>query len=144
MMNAAMEDLAPLIGEWRIEAFGGTGRSVFEWSLDGKFLVQRTEVDHPEAPNSMSIVALDADGEGFTQHYFDSRGVVRLYAMTFVDGVWTLLRESEDFAPLDFRQRYTGRLSSDGRTISGAWEINHGAAWEKDFDLTYVLVSDGI
>ncbi|MEX2552110.1 MAG: hypothetical protein WD627_03800 [Actinomycetota bacterium] len=67
----------------------------------------------------MSIVALNADGEGFTQHYFDSRGVVRPYAMTFVDGVWTLLLESEDFSHLDFRQRYTGTLSSDGGRSSG-------------------------
>ena len=37
-----------------------------------------------------------------TQHYFDSRGVVCLYAMTFVGGVWTLTRESPDFTPPGF------------------------------------------
>lgn len=137
MTEAAMELLAPFVGEWRLEAFGGSGRSVFEWALDGRFLLQRIEVDHPDAPNSLSIIVPAPGGERYTQHYFDSRGVVRLYSMTFDDGVWTLLRESEDFSPLDFRQRYKGRFSSDGRTISGAWETARGEAWEKDFDLTY-------
>ena len=42
--------------------------------------------------------------------------------MSFVDGVWTLTRESPDFTPLDFRQRFIGTFSADGNTISGAWE----------------------
>ncbi len=42
--------------------------------------------------------------------------------MTFTDGVWTLLRSSPDFSPLDFSQRYTGTLSDNGDTIHGAWE----------------------
>ena len=44
---------------------------------------------------------------------------VRLYAMTFRDGIWTLVRSSPDFTPLDFSQRFTGRFSADGNTISG-------------------------
>jgi len=63
---------------------------------------------------------------------------VRLYAMSLVDGVWTLTRESPDFSPLDFRQRFTGTFSEDGNTIGGAWESAHGDAdWEHDFALTY-------
>jgi hypothetical protein len=37
-----------------------------------------------------------------------SRGVVRIYAMTFDDGVWILRRESADFTPLAFAQRFVG------------------------------------
>jgi hypothetical protein len=52
--------------------------------------------------------------------------------------VWTLTRESPDFTPLDFRQRFIGTFSEDGNTISGAWEKNlNGAGWEHDFALTY-------
>lgn len=138
MIKSGLEPLVPLVGEWRIEAFGGGGRAIFEWALDGAFLTQRTEVDLPEAPNTLSVIALGPDGDGFTQHYFDSRGVVRTYSMTFSGGVWILLRESEDFSPLDFRQRFTGRFTEDGRSIRGTWEANHGERWEKDFDLTYV------
>jgi len=64
--------------------------------------------------------------------------VVRLYAMTFADGVWTLTRELPDFTPLEFRQRFTGTFGSDGSTISGAWEKGRdGGEWEHDFALTY-------
>ena len=61
----------------------------------------RSEVpDVPEAPDGIAIVGVDRDGEAYTQHYFDSRGVARVYAMTFRDGVWTLLRDAPDFTPL--------------------------------------------
>jgi hypothetical protein len=140
----ALARLDVLVGEWELRAdFPGRtvspGRSVFEWTLDGQFLVQRTEVLLPEAPDTMSVIAVDPDTDGYTQHYFDSRGVVRLYAMTFVDGLWQLVRETPDFTPLSFRQRFTGRFSADGNTISGAWEIAKDAStdYEHDFALTY-------
>ncbi|MCT9081531.1 hypothetical protein [Streptomyces fulvoviolaceus] len=140
----ALERLDVLVGEWVVEAgLPGVdvpaGRSVFEWALDGSFLVQRNEVPVPEAPDSMAIIAVDPETGAYTQHYFDSRGVVRVYAMTFADGVWELLREEADFSPLSFRQRFTGRVSADGDTIRGGWELakDGAAAWEKDFELTY-------
>ena len=74
-------------------------------------------------------------------HYFDSRGIARVYAMSLEDGVWTLWREAPDFSSLDFAQRFTGTFSDDGTTIVGRWETAHdGATWEHDFDLTYVRV----
>ena len=65
--------------------------------------------------------------------------MVRLYAMTLAGGVWTLTRESADFTPLDFRQRFTGTFSADGNAISGAWETSpaDGGEWKHDFGLTY-------
>ena len=58
--------------------------------------------------------------------------------MTFDGHFWTLTRERPDFSPLDFKQRYTGKFSEDGRTILGAWEICfEGEDWQKDFDLNY-------
>jgi hypothetical protein len=80
-------------------------RSTFEWALDRQFLTQRTEVPVPEAPDGLMIVSADPETGAYTQHYYDSRGVVRIYAMSLADGVWTLTRESPDFTPLDFRQR---------------------------------------
>ncbi|MEU7664685.1 hypothetical protein AB0B60_40285 [Streptomyces lincolnensis] len=142
--HEALERLDVLVGEWEVEAeFPGqpavAARSVFEWTLDGSFLVQRTEVPLPEAPDSMAIVAADPETGAYTQHYFDTRGVARLYAMTFADGVWRLVREAPDFSPLAFRQRFTGRLGADGDTIQGAWEQSRDSAagWEHDFTLTY-------
>ena len=58
--------------------------------------------------------------------------------MTLADGVWTLTRETPDFTPLDFWQRYTGTFSADGNAISGAWEkCLNGGDWEHDFVFTY-------
>ena len=77
-------------------------RSWFDWVLDGQFLLQRTEVPVPEAPDGLMMVSADPQTGWYTQHYYDSRGVVRLYAMGFADGVWTLTRESPDFDATGF------------------------------------------
>ncbi|WP_449351580.1 hypothetical protein [Streptomyces shaanxiensis] len=139
----ALRRLDGLVGEWVVEAEfpgqeAGSGRSVFGWELGGRFLVQRTLAPDP-APDSMAIVSVEPETGAYTQHYFDSRGVVRLYAMTFDGEVWQLLREEEDFSPLSFRQRFTGRLSADGHSIHGVWEQSKAASaeWETDFALTY-------
>ena len=55
------------------------------------------------------IIGVDPRGS-FLQHYYDSRGVSRLYSMTFEDGTWTLPRDKPDFSPLHFSQRYVGQL----------------------------------
>jgi hypothetical protein len=141
----ALARLEAFVGEWDLEASFPSlpdadvrARTVFEWVLDRKFLLQRAEISIPEAPNGLMVIAPVADGDGYTQHYFDSRGVVRTYAMTFDGRIWTLARETPDFSPLDFAQRYTGTFEDDGTTIRGGWEICHdGTTWEHDFDLTY-------
>jgi hypothetical protein len=144
----ALARLDVLVGEWRVEAqFPGLpsmppGRCVFEWLLAGRFLAQRTEVPLDEAPDSVSIICIDPDSGGYRQHYYDSRGVVRLYEMRLGDGVWELTRDSADFSPLHFRQRFTGTVSADGNTISGAWQKSiDGASWQHDFALTYRWIS---
>lgn len=138
--------LEPLVGEWSaVPTFRGmppveTGARVgFEWLPGGRFLVQRWEVPIPEAPDGIAIIGPDPEREGgYLQHYFDTRGVARVYRMSFGGGVWRLWREEPDFSPLDFAQRYTGTFSDDGGTIAGAWEICHdGQTWEQDFELVY-------
>jgi hypothetical protein len=148
---AALARLDAFVGDWSMAARfptqepapsgpadGVMARSRFEWALGGQFLLQHTEVPIPEAPDSLAIVASDPRTGGYTQHYYDSRGVTRLYAMSLTGGVWTLIRESADFSPLDFRQRFTGTFSADGNTITGAWEkCPNGGEWEHDFALIY-------
>ena len=139
--------LEPLLGEWRLMAVfkdippADIGARVnFEWLPGEQFLIQRWEVPVPEAPDGIAIIGTDPESRGnYLQHYFDSRGVARVYKMSFANGVWKLWRDTSDFSPLDFSQRYTGTFSSDGKTIAGAWEICHdGKIWEHDFDLTYI------
>ena len=138
--RAALKRLGAFIGEWEVKAsFPGSppGHAVFEWILDGQFLVQRTQAPDP-APDSVAIVSVNPDRGTYTQHYFDSRGVVRVYEMKFTGGAWTLLRVKPDFTPLDFHQRFKGRFSANGRVISGMWQTSDdGKRWKRDFDLTY-------
>ena len=142
----SLEALQPLVGEWRLVATFKDmppadmgARATFEWMPGGRFLIQRWEVPIPEAPDGIAIIGPDPAREGsYLQHYFDTRGVARVYKMSIENGVWTLRRDEADFSPLDFSQRSTGTFSADGTTIVGAWEICHdGTTWEHDFDLTY-------
>jgi hypothetical protein len=152
--DPAISRLAALVGEWSMVAeFKGAppadagARVVFEWMRGKRFLIERWEAPNLEpldAPAAgIAIIGADPDSEGyFLQHYFDSRGVARVYKMSFSDRVWKLWRDSPDSSPLDFSQRYTGTFGDNGKTITGSWEICHdGTTWEHDFDLTYTKVS---
>ena len=142
-----IERLEPFIGEWTMEAVfphaepvetEGRARTVFEWLPGNRFVVQRWEVPHPDAPDGIAVIGYDAARQTLLQHYFDSRGVARVYEMGFDGETWTLERTQPDFAPLDFAQRYRGTFSEDKRTIEGAWELTtDGGQWQHDFDLTY-------
>jgi hypothetical protein len=109
-------------------------RTTFEW-LEGKaFLIQRFRTDHPTAPSGIAIIGPAAGGDTFLQHYFDSRGVARVYQMSLDAGVWRLWREEPGFW-----QRYTGAISDDGARITGAWERSaDGREWQHDFYLSYI------
>jgi hypothetical protein len=140
-----LQRLEPFAGEWRIEApafplapeLADAARSTFEWTLGGAFMLQRSSVPVPEAPDGLSVIGPDA-GEDYTQHYFDSRGIARVYAMTFDGRDWTLERHTPDFSPLPFHQRWLGTFSADGELIEGRWETSpDGRDWELDFELAY-------
>jgi hypothetical protein len=152
-----LADLEPLVGEWTLEAtppggppWPGEGKVTFEWLGTG-FLVQRSTISVPEAPDSVSLIGLrDAPASAeavrkgpddseypYHQYYFDSRGVRRVFEMSFAGGEWNLWRDVDD----PFPQRFIGRISEDGRTIEGAWERKDGSDWMIDFDLKYTKVS---
>lgn len=96
----ALARLDVFVGEWVMEArfpgdqptpstADGDGpqvRSRFEWALGRQFLLQGTEIPIPEAPDDLTIVSVDPQTGAVTQHYCDSRGVARLYAMTLAGG----------------------------------------------------------
>jgi hypothetical protein len=95
--------------------------------------VERWEIARPEFPNGIQIIGRDDAAHDFTAHYFDSRGVARIYTMSLSDGVWRLWRDDPDFS-----QRFTGTFSDQNDTITGRWEnSSDGTTWEHDFTLTY-------
>jgi hypothetical protein len=148
--SPALARLDALLGEWVMEATfeagyltAGTspvisrgGRTIFEW-LDGEFfLLQRFTVANPAAPSGIAIIGATHEADTFTQHYYDSRGVARIYQTSLNDGVWRVWREVPGFY-----QRYTGTFSSDGATITGAWEgSTDGTRWQHDFSLSYFKI----
>jgi hypothetical protein len=128
-----------LVGEWTQEVTGHgdpTGTMTFEWALGDRYLVQRSMLP-PPFPESLSLIEYDEDAGEFRQHYFDSRGVSRLYRMTLAGSTWTLQRTEADFSELPFAQRFVGEISDDGRAVDGRWEQSHdgGQSWELDFEL---------
>jgi hypothetical protein len=143
---AALNSLDVLVGEWETEAsfaagfFGpgslpvtGRGRTTFHW-LEGEcFLIQRATADDPGAPSAIMIIGPGEEPETLEQHYYDSRGVARVYQMNLNEGFWRIWRQAPGFW-----QRYTGVLSEDGKTIKGAWEKSaDGLGWQHDFELNY-------
>jgi hypothetical protein len=141
-----MSDRAPalglldvLVGEWTQEVTGHgdpVGTITFEWALADTYLLQRSTLPAP-FPESLAVVEYDESASEFRLHYFDSRGVTRLYRMTFSGSEWTLLRSEPDFTELSFAQRYTGIIADDGRSVDGRWERSDdgGRTWELDFRL---------
>jgi hypothetical protein len=142
-----MDQFNALIGEWnasgRIEIEGESvaisGHTIIERL--GKLVVVRATVTPAEFPNSVSVIGGGEEGEPAPMHYFDERGVHRLYLSTVADGKWWVWRGDETWRESPgFNQRYAGEICPDGNTISGAWERGHGEAgdqWETDFQLDY-------
>ena len=140
--STADERLAPLIGAWDVEgahpadaSIRVRGRTSFEWLEGGRFVVQRWTLEHPDFPDGIAVLG---EGEaGFAQHYFDSRGVARVYAMSLAGGVWELSRDHPGFS-----QRFVGTFSDDGDAIHGRWEKRlDDVDWELEFHLTYTKSS---
>lgn len=139
-----LDALQPFIGEWVVEgrhvAFPDTvirGASVFEWWGDRTFLIHRATLDHPDFPDSIAVMGATRLDGGLAQHYFDSRGVHRVFDMTFADGVWTLDRKA--VGPKDFDQRMNATFSADGNTIMAESELrdSHTHEMRRDFSVIY-------
>lgn len=139
-MNEALSRLERLVGEWTLEAIGPDGQSwpgeakaTVEWHPSGAHVVHSSEVDIPEAPNSISIMGCDDTNGTYFQLYSDDRGVCRIYEMTLTDTEWTLTRKGAPMA-----QRFTATFEDDGDTIHGRWELAEDQEnFHHDFDLIY-------
>lgn len=144
-----MKQFEPLIGEWRTEGeipidppMRISGTTTIE-SL-GAFIVIRSVGEPVEVPDSISIIGGAPEGDAQPMHYFDSRGVERLYLTSVEGSTWTIWRApGEDWnGPQGpgFNQRFIGDISADGGSIEGRWERGIGEAgdeWEIDFPIRY-------
>jgi hypothetical protein len=151
--NLRLKPLDRLVGRWTSEsthpALPGvtvSGTLVAEWLEGGHFLMLRTRNDHPDLPDSVSIVGFsDVDREDdapedtaarrteLSLHYYDSRGVSRVYE-ALVDGEsWRLWRNAPELS-----QTFVGEFSDDGDTVLGLWRTcRDGAVWQDDLRVVY-------
>jgi hypothetical protein len=145
-----MEQFNPLIGEWRAEGeipMEPPMRISGEAKIErlGNLIVFRTAGEPAEVPDSVSIIGGAPEGEPQPMHYFDSRGVKRMYLTTLEGSTWTVWRApGEDWNGPNgpgFDQRFIGEISPDGKSIAGRWERgvgDGGDKWEIDFPINYV------
>ena len=147
-----LEHLDALVGTWETEASHPMlpdttvhGRSTFEWLEGRHFLVWRAHHDHPDIPDSISILGFDnasepkgvgTSNDPCSVHYFDSRGVYRVSQTVADAGVWRIWRDWPGFS-----QRSTSTFSDDGDTITGSGELSEDdATWKPDLRVTYTRV----
>jgi hypothetical protein len=135
-----LEPFAVLLGDWSLEAthpmVGDTvipGRVSFEWLAGERFLIQHTENEHPDFPDSMSVIGIMEGDENLSMQYFDSRGIHRLYGIDFDGKVLRIWRDAPGFA-----QRLIAKLSDDGRTLKGVSQLNRDdQGFRDDLSITY-------
>ena len=144
-LSLKLKDLEPLVSEWSVEillpgdpATTVRGSVSIEWFEGGAFLVMRTGGLEWSGPSgSVSVIGRDDMAETYSLLYADTRGVSRIYEMSFRDSVWKQWRSAPGFS-----QCFTGTLSDGGSAIMARWEkSSDGSHWDHDFDLTYRRVS---
>ena len=148
-----LQPLERLVGSWTTEATHPAmpgvvvhGTVVVEWLEGEQFLLHRARTDHPDFPDALAVIGDDeqdrADDAAPTRdrgeprlrmHYFDSRGVFRLYEASADEQAWRFWRDSPGFS-----QRFTGTFSDDGDTIVGVSQLRQDDdRWTDDLKITY-------
>lgn len=148
----ALRPLEAFIGEWdmmfSIDGLAvGRGWAIFSWLEDHSFVVQQADAElsvpgmavkrSANSPMPLTtIIGFDDLSNHFSMLYADARGVLRIYQMSFRDGIWKLWRDAPGFF-----QRFTATFSDENEIITGCWETSSdGLMWEYDFEVTYSKV----
>ena len=152
--DTTLAPLDRLVGTWTTEATHPAmpgvvvqGTAVIEWLEGRRFLLQRSRNDHPDFPDALWVIghmeqdrvehgARSAPASGASplrMHYFDSRGVFRVYETRVTDAAWEYWRNAPGFS-----QRLTGRFEDGGDTIVGRSQLcTDDVHWADDLAITY-------
>ena len=140
-MNTDLQDLGRrLAGRWATEAIHPavpdmviTGSSQVEWLEGERFLLYRTHYDHPDFPDAHSIIG---DTDGLRLHYFDARGVYRLFEVTVAADGWAIAMGLHGDQP--FAQRVTYVFERADQVMSGQGQLSYdGVNWDDDLKIRY-------
>ncbi len=139
-----LDRLGVLVGTWTVEALSpanpaapvGSGHCTMEWTLDKRFVAQRTVLETAEASReSHTLIAVERTGArrgALVQRSYDEHGVEHSYLMTLDNSTWTLVREP----PCEVAQRFIASIEGD--VIRGRWEKAHSPGqWQKDLDVVF-------
>ncbi len=153
--DPTLEPLNRLVGTWTTQATHPAvpgvvvhGTAIIDW-LEGEwFLIQRARTDHPDFPDAISIIGfterdridsatgaapMAAEKPQLRMHYFDSRGVFRVYDVSIDAAAWRVWRDAPGFS-----QRFTGTVADGGDTIMGRWQLcRDDLHWADDLAITY-------
>ena len=132
-----MSALDRLLGTWEFTMHHSdisepvTGRQYYERVLDGAFVLQRWTYDRPDFPDAMALLTEDR------YHYFDVRGITRVFDFDVDDAGWSMVLLDEDFS-----QRSTARFRGpDVMESTGEKSHDKGVTWQHDFTMTYQRVT---
>ena len=128
-----MNALDRLVGSWEFTMHHSamseqvTGRQRYERVLDGAFVLLHWTYDHPDFPDAMIFISEER------YHYFDVRGIVRIFDLDVADDGWSMVRLDDDFSQR-FTARFTGPDDIEG---SGEASYDAGTTWQPDFTINY-------
>jgi len=109
------------------------GRATFEWLEGKRFLVWWSDNPPGTVPRALAGDRRRRDaGRVWPMHYFDERGVMRIYQARMDGGVWRMWRDDRGFS-----QRRSGVFENGGRTLRVITELNQGDGWKPDLQMTY-------
>jgi hypothetical protein len=151
----SLEPLSRLVGTWTTEATHPAlpgvvvrGTVIIEWLEGERFLIHRARTDHPDFPDAISIIGFtqrdrvdnapgtDPSAAGKPQlnmHYFDSRGVFRVYDVSIDDASLRFWRDAPGFS-----QRFTGTFADGVDAIVGRWQLSRDdLSWDDDLQIEY-------
>jgi hypothetical protein len=151
--DPSLQALRRLAGRWTSRATHPAMPGVIvngtvdaEWLEGQRFLIWRARTDHPDFPDSISILGyVERDRAGHTpgssaettprlrMHYYDSRGVFRELDASIDANAWRL----ERIAP-GFSQRFTGTFAAGGNSIHGLGQLSRDdQTWLDDVQISY-------
>jgi hypothetical protein len=128
-----MSALDRLLGTWEVTMHHSdmselvTGRQRYERVLDGAFMLQHWTYDHPDFPDAMALLSENR------YHYFDVRGITRVFELEVDDAGWSMIHLDEDLS-----QRQTARFRGPNVIGStGERSYDAGVTWQPDYTMTY-------